>query len=182
MKTNFLPFFLLLLFAVLLQTTVFSHLEVYGVAPNLALVVVILASLSVAWRPALILALLGGLLLDFFSAGQFGVFALTFIIIGFLFSFLKSYLFTQTNVFVYLVAVLAGTIFYYFIAMFLAGFFSWLKSSALVVPWRENLFFTLPLELAYNLAFAVIIFLGFSCGRSGSAGPSLSQGRIKRNL
>lgn len=158
---NFISLFFVLVLAILLQTTVFSRLEIYGVVPNLILVVVVLASLSVDWQIALPLALLGGLSLDLFSANQFGVFAFTFIIISFFFSFLKSYLFARANIFVSLVAVLAGTTLYYLVAMLLADFFSLLNLPVFVIASRENIFIRLPLELIYNLVGTVFIFFCF---------------------
>lgn len=176
MKMNFLSLFFVLVLAVLLQTTVFSHLEIYGIVPNLILVVVVLASLSVDWQIALPLALLGGLSLDLFSANQFGFFALTFIIISFFFSFLKSYLFAQANIFVSLVAVLAGTILYYLVAVLLADFFSLLNLSVSVIPSRENIFIWLPLEFIYNLVGTVFVFFGFFQNRlSFSAAKSKNR-------
>jgi rod shape-determining protein MreD len=162
MKTGFLFFFIALILAILLQTTVFSHFEIYGVVPDLVLAVVILAGLSFDWRPTLFLALSGGLLLDFFSAGPFGIFALTFLIIAFCFSFLKSYLFTQANIFVFLIAVLIGTIFQGLMAVGLSNFFFLVHISVAPIPWRENLFFALPIELAYNLVIATIVFWIFN--------------------
>ena len=161
MKTNFFSIFSVLVLAILCQTTVFSHLEIYGVVPNLILVVVVLASLSVDWQTALPLALLGGISLDLFSTNQFGFFALILIIISFLFSFLKSYLFTQANILVSLIAVLMGTSLYYLLALLLADFFLLLDLPISVILSLENVFIWLPLELAYNLAGTIFIFFCF---------------------
>lgn len=161
MKINFLSLFFVLVLAVILQTTVFSYLEIYGVVPNLILVVVILVSLSVDWQTALPLALLGGLSLDLFSANQFGFFALILIIISFFFSFLKSYLFAQANILVSFVAVLIGTSLYYLLAVLLADFFSLLNFPVSSSLSRENILIWLPLEFAYNLVGTAFVFFGF---------------------
>ncbi|MBI4837270.1 MAG: rod shape-determining protein MreD [Candidatus Portnoybacteria bacterium] len=165
MKTGFFLLFSALILAVLLQTTVFPHLEIYGVMPNLVLVVVILTSLSADWRTTLFLALAGGLSLDFFSTSSFGLFALTFIVIGFSFSFLKSYLFTQANIFVSLISVLAGTVLCYFIVVLLIGFLSLFKFSVPVITLRENIFIQFSIEAFYNLVVTVFAFWGLSQNR-----------------
>lgn len=162
MKTkNFFFLFFILVLAILLQTTVFPWLEIYGIVPNLILVVVILTSLSVDWQMALPLALLGGLSLDLFSTNQFGIFALTLIIISFFFSFLKSYLFARANIFVSLVAVLVGTVLYYLVAILLADFFSLLNLPVSAILSRENIFIRLSIEFIYNLVGTIFVFFCF---------------------
>ncbi|MDD6352531.1 MAG: rod shape-determining protein MreD [Lachnospiraceae bacterium] len=76
----------LLLIAALyiLQTAVFSHLELAGVVPNLLLALVALTGFMRGRKEGMVVGMAAGLLLDTFSGQLFGIYALLFLLLGYL--------------------------------------------------------------------------------------------------
>ncbi len=76
---------LFLLFALaLIQSTVMPHLSIWGVHPELILMVVTSWSILSGAEEGMLWALIGGVLLDLISAGQFGLHTLALLVVGFL--------------------------------------------------------------------------------------------------
>lgn len=81
---------LLILLCFLLQTSVFSHLELAGVTPNLVLIPVSFFGFMRGRKEGMILGFFSGLFLDLFFGNWFGLYALIFLYIGFLNGVLRT--------------------------------------------------------------------------------------------
>jgi len=79
-----LYFLLLILFALILQTTAFNYLAIYGIKPNLILILVILNGFLRGTREGAFLGFSAGLMQDLVSGGVFGLNALTKLVAGYL--------------------------------------------------------------------------------------------------
>jgi len=78
-------YFLILIFvALILQTTAFNYLTIYGVKPDLILILVILNGFLRGTREGAFLGFSAGLLQDLVSGGVFGLNALTKLVAGYL--------------------------------------------------------------------------------------------------
>lgn len=66
-------YLLFVFFPLVLQTVVFPHLPLFGVVPNLILLITICYGLLEGIRPGLYLGILGGLCLDLASSGILGI-------------------------------------------------------------------------------------------------------------
>ncbi|HHT49177.1 MAG TPA: rod shape-determining protein MreD [Firmicutes bacterium] len=66
-------YLLFILFPLVLQTVFFPHLPLFGVVPNLVLMITICYGLLEGARPGLYLGILGGLCLDLASSGILGI-------------------------------------------------------------------------------------------------------------
>jgi len=154
---RFILIILLLFLAILLQTTLLTHLSIFGVLPNLVLIIIILVSLTNNWQKSLISALVGGLLLDLFSGLPLGTFSLSLVIISFIFNFAKFYLFTRINFLVILTAIITGTIFYELLVISLTKFMSLVSLSHIYL--KYNLLYLMPVEIIYNLISVIVFYL-----------------------
>jgi len=70
---NWWKYLLLVLFPLIIQTVVFPHLALFGVVPNLILLITICFGLLEGIRPGLYMGILGGLCLDLASSGILGI-------------------------------------------------------------------------------------------------------------
>lgn len=150
---------LALFFVAMLQTTFVPRLALYGVFPNLMLVVIVYKSLFKDYKEILIWPLAGGLILDFFSAMPFGVFTLSFLIVSFLVSFLSRNTWSSENIGLVVVMVtLLGSFAFGLSAFFLTkvGFL------LMGLSWAASLKQVLSIafaEAGYNVGLAVVLFL-----------------------
>jgi rod shape-determining protein MreD len=74
----------LVLAAVLVQTTVFQHIQPFGYAPALGLLAAIAASRYLNPEPALFVAFSGGFLQDLLGGSPLGLWACTFTVVAFI--------------------------------------------------------------------------------------------------
>ena len=77
----------------LLQTSVFSRLQLAGITPNLLLVVVTLFGFMKGKKYGIITGFVSGLLLDLFFGSYFGMYALIYMYIGWVNGFLRRVFF-----------------------------------------------------------------------------------------
>lgn len=149
-------FFILISF--FLQSSVFEYLRIGGTIPNLVLIVFVLIIMTADTREVFITALAGGLLLDFSSSFPFGIFILSFIVIGFVLAKAKHYLFAKANFIVFLLAVFLATLLYYLFAIVSNEIAFLLKMPVVVFSTKDILSVALPREILYNLVAATVIF------------------------
>ncbi len=71
-------FFLNILFFGLLQATFFNYFTIFGVKPDLILILVMIASLTFNLREAFAIAIFSGIFKDIFIANKFGIYVLLF--------------------------------------------------------------------------------------------------------
>ncbi len=76
--------FLGVVFAVLIQTTLFGRVRLAGLAPDVVMIAVILAGLRLRGEQALIVGFLGGLLFDALSANALGLRAFVYTAVAYL--------------------------------------------------------------------------------------------------
>lgn len=89
---------LVLFFVGITQTTFIPKLAVYGIFPNLMLVIIILRSLFKKYKEIFIWPLAGGVILDIQSYLPLGVFTLSFLIISLLVSFLSRNIWSSESI------------------------------------------------------------------------------------
>ncbi|MCD6289702.1 MAG: rod shape-determining protein MreD [Anaerolineae bacterium] len=104
------PFLFVPLLGVLtiLQATLFAHITLLGVHPDLVLLAVVSWTLLRGLGEGLAWAFVGGLWIDLLSGGPFGLSALTLVLVAFLVSFLEANLFREHIVLVMLIIIGAG--------------------------------------------------------------------------
>lgn len=81
---------LIIIFCFLLQTAVFSNLELAGVCPNIMICVVSTYGFMKGSKKGILIGFFSGILIDVFSGFYFGFFALIFLFIGYLNGFFKK--------------------------------------------------------------------------------------------
>jgi rod shape-determining protein MreD len=79
-----LIFTILILLNFTLQSTVFSYIELFSVAPNTALIIVVSYAMLRGDVEGALVGFLAGLLIDVFFGGPLGLFALMYAVTGFL--------------------------------------------------------------------------------------------------
>ena len=77
----------------LLQTTVFPHMELGGVTPNIMVIIITSYGLMRGRKQGMIIGFCSGLLLDFFSGTTFGLYAILYLYLGFLCGLFKKIFF-----------------------------------------------------------------------------------------
>lgn len=140
----------LVLAAVWLQTSFFGAFPLMGVIPNVLLVLVIYAGLIGRTSDAVIMALVGGLLLDMASGPDFGLRMGFYVLSALLIAVLKQAGTDFENTPMVLAATLAGTVMYDVMAI------SSLLLKATVIPWPTVMRLTL-VEVAVNSLLVVAL-------------------------
>ena len=103
-------FITLALFALFLKITMFSHLEVAGVRPEAAVLVVLFIALHTSPKEAALVGWSAGMLQDLLSGGALGTNALSFMIVCLAASRFQEYIFTRHLLTQVLIAVPAGAL------------------------------------------------------------------------
>ncbi len=146
-------------FIVILQTTFAPKLAIYGVFPNLILVLVIFKSLFKDYKEIFIWPLAGGLILDIFSGFPFGVFTLSFLVVSLAVSFLSRNIWSSENIgLVVMLITFLGSI----LSGFLTAIFSKLGYLLMNLSWAFNFKQILVItfsEAIYNVILAAILLL-----------------------
>ena len=148
---------LFILIPLALQTSLFPHLSLFGVIPNLVLITTVCYGLLQGIRPGLYFGLLAGLCLDLAGSGVLGINITTLGLLGFGAGYLERLVFKGYLV-IPLCAVLVGTM--------IAELFTY--GILLAFGWRvEFLSFLsaslLPLCL-YNLVLTAPVYYGLKKG------------------
>jgi len=115
---------LLLISIALIQSTVMPHLTLWGVKPDLMLLVVISWSLLRGAREGIVWGFIGGLCLDLFSGVPLGLSALALMIVSF-FSGLGEATVFRTHVILPLATVLFASLIYDFIFLLMLKALGW---------------------------------------------------------
>lgn len=115
---------LLLISVALIQSTVMPHLTLWGVKPDLMLLVVISWSLLRGAREGIVWGFIGGFCLDLFSGTPFGLSALALLIASFFSGFGEATVF-RTHVILPLATVLLASLIYNFIFLLVLRTLGW---------------------------------------------------------
>lgn len=134
----------------LAQSTVAPHLRLLGVAPDIVLLFTVSWALLQGVREGILVALIGGLVLDALSSGPFGGQTLGLVIVGALAGISGANIFRTERLLPY-VAIVAATVLYYLVLLVLC------TATRRVVPWGPlTLRVVLP-AVAYNGVAMVVV-------------------------
>ena len=113
--TQFLFYFLLLILAFLLQTSVFPLLPFLATSPNLLLILCFSFGFYYGPLPGMIYGLCAGLLMDLFYSGPFGFYSLIFVLIGYANGYFHAYYYEEYIQLPLFLCVLSGLTYHSYI-------------------------------------------------------------------
>ena len=143
--------FVLIFLCYLLQTTLLQGIQIAGVAPNLLMILLVAVSYRYGKLSGLATGFCTGLFIDLVEGDLIGLYALIYMIIGYLLGFAhKIYYYDDTTIPLFLVAV---SDFLYNFMIYVLGF---------LLRNRLHLFFYLRTiilpELLYTVVFSIFIY------------------------
>ena len=106
---------------VILQISLYNFMSIFGVIPNVILVLVILFALCTNQVAGGLIGLLSGLMYDLLIMDVIGINALIYFIVGLVLGTFKEEI-NKENIFVYIIITLAATVFYHFVTSFIMFF------------------------------------------------------------
>ncbi|MDQ4078491.1 MAG: rod shape-determining protein MreD [Chloroflexota bacterium] len=118
------PWIVLILLAGLLQSTLISEFDLWGVHPNLVLTLVLGWSLLRGGREGLIWGLMGGVILDLYSVAPFGTFTIAMLVAALVTS-LTEVLPIQATVLLSVGLMLVVSPLFHFVAMVMMESLGW---------------------------------------------------------
>lgn len=142
---------LLLVAAVLLQSTVLEHAAIRGIKPDLALIVLVFVAVQGGSMVGQTAGFAAGLVQDLLSLPPLGLNALARTAVGFLFGKLQGSL-ASSSVLASVVLVFAATV--------IKAAVLWLATSVLAPDFRVRLTAGSFIELGYNSVLAPLLFAG----------------------
>ncbi len=142
---------LIIIFAlIILQSSLYPYLAIYGAFPNLILIMVVILSILRGYKKNLIWIIFGGLFLDIFSFNNhLGISIAGLFLISYLIYFLSQTTFRKTNIFSVILFGIGATLIYKF---FLILVFLIAKSSF------EFSFSQTLSQIIYNLVLLIPLF------------------------
>ena len=140
----------LVLAAVLIQTTVFQHLQPFGYAPALGLLMAIAAARYLEAEPALLVGFSGGFLQDLLGGSPLGIWASTFTIVVFITLKIRDREIAGP------LAVLAGVFGLTFIGLFTYAILGTLFGQGIIS--RPGVIWDLIIPPLYNVILAYPVF------------------------
>lgn len=142
---------ILILVCFLLQTTVFRWLEIASVAPNILLILTISFGFMQGKKEGLMVGFFCGLLIDIFSGGVLGLYALIYMLLGYGSGFFCKIYFDE-DIKVPMILVAGGDLMYNLVIYFLffvlrgkMGLFSYLQ--AVILP-----------EIVYTVLVSIVLY------------------------
>lgn len=141
--------YLTLIILAVLQTTLFPHLHIMGVIPNLILVFVVCYSMYADPVPATVFAIIAGLVFDVYQASNIGFNSIMMMYIGLGLSCLTSG-YVKSNILTVLIFVAFATVMYEVIYAFLLYFI--FGKVTLGTMWTIS-----AIEAAYNTVCAAVL-------------------------
>ncbi len=153
---------LILLLAVIFQTTLVPFLSLRGVIPNLVLVLILFLVIFKSFQETWWLIILAGLFLDLLSGLPLGLISLSLLITAYLIDRFNRSVFSGAKIWLVAALVALGSLFYNLILIGLSRLFILINLSQKVT--YSNVFswdylITLFLIIAYNLV-ALLFFYG----------------------
>ena len=153
---------IILLLAVIFQTTLVPFLALGGVTPNLVLVLILFLVIFKDFQEIWWLVILAGLFLDLFSGLPFSLISLSLLITAYLIYWFNRSVFSGAKIWLVAALIALGSLFYNFILIAMAKLFTLINLSQKVI--YSNIFswdylITLFLVVAYNL-FALFFIYG----------------------
>lgn len=154
MIRRFIFFAGLIILGILVQTTLFTHLDLLGTRPDLALVLLMYLALYQGATAGQFAGFISGLTEDVLSIVPLGFFSLINTIIGFLLGLFKDKIDVNSAVFP-LVLIPVITVFKYLVIMLLSVLFS------VYVDFSSIFSLKTILEIGFNLVFGLLLFMIF---------------------
>lgn len=139
---------------VILQITIFSHLGIGNVYPNLLLCLVLLTCIYWSREDVLILAVVAGFMLDTLSGLPFGTITLSFLAVIALYYFLLKKFLSEGSPVSWLITIAAGTIVFGLLEMLFAKILGWHFQFSF---WYQLLTLVLPQVIYHMVVVAVIL-------------------------
>lgn len=128
-----------------------SHVRLLGVSPDLVLLLTVSAILLQGIREGILIALVGGLMLDALSGGPFGLATLSLVVVSLLAGLGEINVFRAAKFLPYLTIVTA-TLIYNLVFLFL------LQMTGRVVVWGASLLRVVLPAMLVNLLFMPIVY------------------------
>ena len=142
--------------ACLLQATAAGRMKIFGVKPDLVLLLIIIGALVYGSRPAVIWAFFGGLGLDIFSGGPMGGSSLALMAAAMMAGFGHRTL-SRFNPLVPLTAVMAGTLVYAVAYLSILAVLQYLDVTHHRVPFLSTMQSVVVPALVYNTTLMVLL-------------------------
>ncbi len=138
----------------ILESTLFQSMKIFGVSPNMTLVLVIIITITYGLKKGLIVSVLSGMLLDSFFGLCLGVNLFSLVLTALIISYVGEPLFTGNRLnIVYLTAM---SVFVFDIVSYL--FMTILGRGVAFVLLSKNL----PIEIIYNSLFSILLYKTFN--------------------
>ena len=134
----------------LVQSTVAPHVRLFGVAPDIVLLFTVSWALLQGVREGILVALIGGLVLDALSAGPFGGQTLALLVVGALAGISGANIFRTERLLPY-VAIVVATVLYYLVLLVM------LATTGRVVAWGAMALRLVLPAIAFNGIAMVIV-------------------------
>lgn len=149
MKIFFIIFILIL--SVILQTTLFSFLDIYGVIPNLVLILSLFLTVWKRFEKVWWIILLIGLLTDLLIGLPFGLASLSLISTCWIINSFNRSIFSGIKFWIMNVLIIMGTFIYFLLLFSLSKFFQF----DLIFNFKYLL-----IEIVYNLLISSVLYAG----------------------
>ena len=115
---QYLIYVIIMIVALILQVTIFSFYSVWGITPDLLLIIVISLALVNGYRWGAYMGFVAGFFQDIFSGGFFGINIIIKLILGYGFGFFERKVYHK-NIVIPIVSVVVATIFSQFLFVIL---------------------------------------------------------------
>lgn len=144
---------LLLVTEIIIESTILPFFKIRGVTPDLVLITIISMGLIYGKKEGFILGLIGGLLSDILFGRVLGLYALSYMLIGYLMGFVSEGIYKENRIIPFLLTIL-GTLAYHGI-FYLVRYFSGIQDP--IVLYLKN-FTSLSIILNSILVFFLYPF------------------------
>ncbi len=138
----------------ILESTLFQGMKIFGVSPNITLVLVIVITTTYGLKKGLVVAVLGGMLLDSFFGLCLGVNLFALVCTALIINYIGEPLFTGNRLNIVYLTSMSVFVFdlvsYFFMTVLGRGVGFYLISK------------NLPIEIIYNSLFSIVIYKIFN--------------------
>ena len=150
---------LILFLTAILQITLVSRLEIFGISPDFVFILIIFWSVSKSFKETIVLAFFAGLFLDIFSISAFGANTVSLLLASAVFNFTSINILGKNNLQTFALFGFAGTIIYGILMAFFIKLISVIYSLGIILWFKYNfMHFILP-EAVYNTVLISLIFV-----------------------
>lgn len=142
---------LIMLGTIVLESTIINRFLIFGVVPNIILILVIIIALSRGFKLGSFIGLVSGLIIDILFAPVIGVNGLIYFFVGFLVGLLEQK-FSKDNILIPVIMTVLFTMFYHFLYLFFMFFLNYTISIDKV--FRNKII----IEILYNSILMIPIY------------------------